>query len=212
MPANAQPLLQVNKLTVFRGYHRLFHDLSLVAHGGEILHIRGLNGSGKTTLLRCLAGLTRADEGSISWFGESPRLRPSAEARAAMTLVGHRDGLKAGLTPLENLRTADGLRADEPHLAAEEALQRAGLGERLHVPTGQLSAGQRRRAALARLLTRNTLVWLLDEPFTSLDTDGVAMMTGWLNEQRRNGGLMIMTSHQPLAESLGAREIWVGAR
>ena len=212
MPGTTQPLLQVSNLAVFRGYNRLFHELSLVAHSGEILHIRGLNGAGKTTLLRCLAGLTLADEGEISWFGEVPRLRPSAEARAAMTLVGHREGLKAGLTPLENLETADGLRADEPNLDSQAALERAGLGSRLDVPAGQLSAGQRRRAALARLLTRNTLVWLLDEPFTSLDTDGIAMVSGWLDEQRNNGGLIIMTSHQPLAESLGAREIWVGDR
>lgn len=212
MPIDAQPLLQVNKLAVFRGYNRLFHDLSFNAFAGEIVHIRGLNGSGKTTLLRCLAGLTLADEGEIRWFEEPAGLRPSSEVRAAMTLVGHRDGLKSGLTPLENLETADGLRADEPNLDAVTALQRAGLSDRLDVPAGQLSAGQHRRAALARLLTRNTLVWLLDEPFNSLDADGCEMISDWLNEQQRNGGLIIMTSHQPLAETLAAREIWVGSQ
>ncbi|MDX1455808.1 MAG: cytochrome c biogenesis heme-transporting ATPase CcmA [Gammaproteobacteria bacterium] len=209
---DTQTLVQVNNLAVYRGMHRLFAQLSFSASSGEIIHIRGLNGAGKTTLLRCLAGLTLPDDGEIAWFGEPASTRPSGDARAAMTLVGHKDGLKSGLTPLENLRHGDGLRADEPKLTCSEALARAGLAERLHVPVGQLSAGQRRRAALARLLSRQTLIWLLDEPFTSLDVDGIAEVTSWMRQHAEDGGLVLLTSHQPLAIGMPVRELWVGAQ
>lgn len=200
--------LRVHKLEIWRGERCLFRDLSFRAVAGEVIHLKGPNGSGKTTLLRTLAGLTLADDGEIHWFGRRYRGRVGPEARARFRFVGHHDALKGGLDVRENLRALNALDGGSIE-RIDEALTEAGLSHRFGVPAQQLSAGQRRRAALARLRTATADAWLLDEPFNSLDVDGVAMAARWIAEQAKHG-CVILSTHQPLPTGIDARVIELG--
>ncbi|MDX1443837.1 MAG: cytochrome c biogenesis heme-transporting ATPase CcmA [Gammaproteobacteria bacterium] len=206
MPADSR-LLQTDKLEIWRGDRPLIRDLDISAAAGEVIHLSGPNGSGKTTLLRCLAGLTLADAGTVSWFGRQFAGRPDPSTRARMQYLGHLDALKGGLTPVENLASLDALRMGERLMDIDAALDAAGVSHRRNIPCRFLSAGQKRRTGLARLLMRQAQVWLLDEPFTSLDVNGVAMVTDWIRAHAANGGLVILSTHQPMAEGVVSREI-----
>lgn len=211
MRTTTEPLsetLRAHKLEIWRGERCLFRDLSFHASCGEIIHLKGPNGSGKTTLLRILAGLTLADDGEVHWFGRRYRGRVGPEARARFRFVGHHDALKAGLDVRENLRALNALDGS-PMERIDEALTEAGLAPRFGVPAQQLSAGQRRRAALARLRTSPSDAWLLDEPFTSLDVEGIALAARWMVEQAKRG-LVILSTHQPLPDGIDARVIELG--
>jgi heme exporter protein A len=195
--------LEATSLHCCRGGRKVLRDLGFSLRGGEALAVRGANGSGKTTLLRVLAGLLRADEGTVSWCGHAiEAVRP--EYLRALAYIGHSDGVKAGLTVWENLVLAQALRGGNG--SPLSALRQLGLHELAEVPARRLSAGQRRRLALARLLIDEAPLWMLDEPFTALDAGGMETVTEMITLHVARGGLVVFSSHQsdriPAARSL----------
>jgi heme exporter protein A len=187
-----------------RGDRRLFSGLDLSLSPGTFLQVTGPNGSGKTSLLRILCGLLTPAEGEIKWQGESIRSR-GEDYFTAVTYMGHRHGVKDELSGIENLRISNALNgigvSDE---RAQTVLERMGIGGgRESLPARLLSEGQRRRVALARLLTCNTKLWLLDEVLTSLDKGAVALIRSLIEEHLAGGGIAIVATHQDLALTTG---------
>ncbi|MDH5570842.1 MAG: cytochrome c biogenesis heme-transporting ATPase CcmA, partial [Gammaproteobacteria bacterium] len=164
---------------------------------GHALQIEGPNGSGKTTLLRLLCGLRLADEGDILWDGQSI-FEERSEYLANLAYIGHAHGVKGELTPLENLAMAQSLAASNSLMSAEQALEKLGLFGFEDVLSRTLSAGQRRRVALARLLMNPVPLWILDEPFTAIDIHGQKQIETMITEHVLRGGMAILTSHHPL--------------
>ena len=197
-PSASNPLLETVDLSCSRGDRLLFEDLSVCVRAGEVVQVHGPNGSGKTTLLRVLCGLRRPAGGRIRWRGLD--IEPGApELRADIQYVGHSGGVKLDLTPRENTEVAIGLCARPTGTTAAAALSRLGIGRLRDVPARTLSAGQRQRVALARLLTCAGALWVLDEPFTALDTRGIALVDEMLCEHAAAGGAALITSHHPVA-------------
>lgn len=191
-------MLSVSDLSCVRGERRLFSGLSLDLAPGEWLHVQGENGAGKTTLLRALVGLSPAAEGDIRWEGE-PVGKLGEGYRRELLYLGHHGAVKEELTPLENLRLAAAL--DGAELSEREALAaliRFGLKGREELPVRFLSAGQKRRVLLARLVTKKARLWVLDEPFTALDVKAVGMLSGVIGEHLAAGGMAVLTSHQAM--------------
>lgn len=184
--------LRAEQLECLRGELLLFEGLDLRVTAGQVLQIEGPNGAGKTSLLRMLAGLTLPEAGDIYW-NATPIHRQRAVYAEALHYVGHQAGLKAGLTVAENLRFTCGLTGGGD---VDAAIERVRLRTQRDQHVHTLSAGQRRRAALARLLIRPAPLWILDEPYTALDVDGVAVVNELIVEHIRTGGLVVMTSHQ----------------
>ena len=195
---SSHSLLDTTDLSCSRGDQRLFEDLAVCVRAGEIVQIHGPNGSGKTTLLRVVCGLARPAGGRIRWRGNE--VSPGApELRTEIQYIGHAGGVKLDLTPRENTDVAIGLCARPTGTTAAAALSRLGIGRFCDVPARTLSAGQRQRVALARLLTCAGALWVLDEPFTALDTHGVALVDELLHEHAQAGGGALITSHHPVA-------------
>ncbi len=180
--------LSVESLACVRGGRAVFDGLSFAGRGGDAIELRGPNGSGKSSLLRLLAGLLPPAAGAIVWTGGD------AAAHPPLTYCGHRDPVKAWLTVREQLAWWRDL---EGNGSVEAAAAAMGIGPLLNVSGGLLSAGQRRRLALARLAIAETPVWLLDEPAVSLDDDGVALLTAMIGRHRAHGGLVVVATHQP---------------
>lgn len=187
--------LEVAGLSVSRDDRQLFSNLSFSLQPGAVLLLEGSNGSGKTTLLRTLCGFREADSGQISWFG-----KPITESDyyASMAYVGHADGIKKELTVLENLRFALALSRPGKH-PIEEALEKVQLAGYDDNPVQTLSAGQKRRLSLAKLLITDPLLWILDEPFTSLDKQGIVLIESLIDAHVKQGGMVILTSHHDLS-------------
>ena len=194
----SNPLLETVGLSCTRGHRMLFEDLALRISAGEVVQVLGANGSGKTTLLRILCGLQPPTGGTIR-FRDRDVAAGAPELRAEIQYIGHAGGVKLDLTPRENLEVAIALGARPTGTTVDAALARLGLGEFGHSPVRTLSAGQRQRVALARLLTCASLLWVLDEPFTALDAGGVATIDAMLREHAEAGGAAIITSHHPVA-------------
>ncbi|MCY7370482.1 MAG: cytochrome c biogenesis heme-transporting ATPase CcmA [Polaromonas sp.] len=194
------PMLELRDVACVRGGRRLFEKLNLTLRPGQLLRVSGVNGAGKTSLLRMLCGLQAPYEGELLWHGA--RLDVLRENfNCQLVYVGHAAALKDDLSALENLQTAvrlGGTLADTP--AARMALQSAGLRGKEHAPARTLSQGQRRRVALARLeLAQSQALWVLDEPFNALDTAATDWLLGLIGRQLGCGGLVVLTSHQPVA-------------
>jgi len=210
-PAPGEPPLCAAGLACARGEQLLFRDLSLALDAGQALQVYGANGSGKTTLLRVLCGLTLAVEGEVRWRGR-PIDDDPARYRSEMLYLGHVDGIKLELTARENLRFARALGATASDISLEEILARIGLDRHADVGARALSAGQRRRIALGRLLATRASVWILDEPFTALDRQGTSLFESLLDEHLVGGGLAVFSSHQPLSlAGRSAKGIALGA-
>lgn len=202
-----EALLTASGVQCYRGDRLLFSDLNLELSAGEALQVHGANGSGKTTLLRILCGLTLPTEGDIRWRGQSITAS-SRDFFSECLYVGHMDGVKLELTPVENLRFARALGGEPSDEPLEELLGRVELAGFEDVPARKLSAGQRRRVALARLLATKATLWLLDEPFTSLDKTGTGVMESFLDTHLARGGSALFSSHHPVRiTSCATREL-----
>lgn len=194
--SSKDPILKAQALSHGHGERLLFKNLDLAVTPGEILHIQGANGSGKTTLLRILSGILQPQQGEVLWGEASLRSCWPTYTKQRL-FIGHYDGLKANLSVLENLEYATRLACnDTPLPALTSALQQVSLSKQAALPITALSAGQRRRLALARLLTIKTTLWILDEPFTSLDQLGLQQLQQWFQQHVSQGGMIILTSHQ----------------
>ncbi|MCK5717647.1 MAG: cytochrome c biogenesis heme-transporting ATPase CcmA [Thiomargarita sp.] len=189
-----QEHLAVKHLQCIRDDRVLFDDLNFKLSQGQLLQIEGHNGSGKTSLLRILCGLTLATEGTVYWNDEDIQ-DIGAHYWANLGYIGHTNGIKADLTPLENLAMAQALSAFPLSVDFDDILDRVGLYGFEDVPTRTLSAGQQRRVALARLLVSDAHLWILDEPFTALDKAAIRMIEALLDEHAKKGGMAILTSH-----------------
>ena len=196
---SAPPLLAVHGLACTRGERTLFSGMNFSLDTGQLLLVQGGNGRGKTSLLRLLCGLTQPLEGEVRWRGETIA-KTREEYHREMAYIGHLNGIKDDLTPLENLHLGAALHGRRPDPQAYEAsLIRMGLERCLDLPCRVLSFGQRRRVILAGLLTAGALLWILDEPLTGLDVHGVALIEGLLRDHVAAGGMVVMTTHQPLS-------------
>ena len=191
------PTLTVRALCGQRGERPLFEGLSISVHPGDVVWLRGRNGRGKTSLLRILAGLSRAESGSLQ-TGDAAQASSGQAWRSHLVYIAHASALKDDLTVAENLRFF--ARLQGRHLDAvdlQAALSTWGIAHLHDAPVRTLSQGQKRRTALGRLaLPHPPSVWLLDEPFDALDADGVATLNQLLAEQSRRGGSVVFTSHQ----------------
>jgi heme exporter protein A len=183
--------LEARALAAFRGERLVLRDLSFVVGAGEALLLLGPNGSGKSTLLRLLAGLKRPDAGDLLWDGADALADLSAHA-GRVAYLGHLDAVKAGLTVAENLAFVAGRQDVAPALAA------LGLGALAELPARMLSAGQRRRLALARLALSPAALWLLDEPTLGLDTASLDRLGVLLASHRAAGGMVVAATHLDL--------------
>jgi heme exporter protein A len=204
-------LLEVADLACRRGGRPVFERLSFGLAAGELLALTGRNGSGKTTLLRALALLVRPAAGTIRWQGKDVGAEPETW-RGRLAWLGHLEGLKGDLTVAENLDVAERLRSatrpDAERLsAALAAFDLAALADR---PIRTLSAGQRRRAALARVVLSGASLWLLDEPLNALDTAAQAGFRAALERHLAAGGLAIAATHTELGFA-GMRTLELGS-
>jgi len=187
-------MLIAENLQCIRDDRILFENLNFNLSAGQILQVEGSNGSGKTSLLRILCGLTLPTEGTVYWENQDIQDFKS-DYWAELTYIGHLPGVKADLTPLENLAIAKALSAESTTLSLENALKKVGLYGFEEVLSRTLSAGQQRRVALAKLLINKTKLWILDEPFTALDKSAVTMVENLIDEHAKNGGIAVLTSH-----------------
>lgn len=183
---------------VWRGDRHVLRGINLDAERGEVIHVAGPNGTGKTTLLRVLAGLLHAEEGDVLWQGVSIR-RQRDEYAASMSYLGHENALKGDLTAAENLHYGVGVRIALRAADIESVLRQVGIARCRDLPARVLSAGQRRRLAMARVLLAAAPLWILDEPFTNLDVGGVAELSAFISEHVRQGGTVVLAAHQALS-------------
>jgi heme exporter protein A len=186
-------VLVLEDVAVFRGERLVFRDLSRTVPAGGALVLAGPNGSGKSTLLRLLAGLVRPAAGRVMWDGADVLTDAAVHGRR-VAYVGHQDAVKPGLTVTENIRFAA---AVSGHSAAA-ALAAVGLQALADLPARMLSAGQKRRLALSRLVLSTASLWLLDEPTLGLDTASIARFGDLLAAHRGNGGIVVAATHVPL--------------
>lgn len=202
MDSENHAFLLADDLACERSDRLLFSGLNLEVREGEALQVHGPNGSGKTSLLRILCGLALPSAGAVRWRGLDIFAQPM-DYRAEILYIGHHNGVKLELSPLENLRVAQALTSRPGPISPLHALERFDLAGFEDTPARALSAGQRRRVALARLLISRARIWVLDEPFTALDRSGVSIMESIIHGQLQEGGLVIFTTHQPLRLAAG---------
>ena len=206
-------MLEIADLACSRGGYPLFRGLHAQVGQGEVLRVQGPNGAGKTSLLRLICGLSMPLEGEVRWQGQ-----PIAALREnygrQLIYLGHAAALKDDLSACENLRTAcllGGIAVSAD--AVMQALAASGLQGREHLPARVLSQGQRRRAALARLVLARIIpsdgqpLWVLDEPFNALDAAGTAWLLGLIRAHLQGGGIVVLTSHQPALLGSAVREV-----
>lgn len=186
--------LVASNLRISRGGRLVIEDLTFAVGGGEALVLTGPNGSGKSTLLRCLAGLIAPDSGTLSLAPDPGETGIGEQCH----LIAHKDAVKAALTVIENARFwANYLGGGETSIRS--ALERFALDGLADVPAAYLSAGQRRRLGLTRLLLAQRPIWLLDEPTVSLDSASANSLDGLIRDHLSGGGLAVIATHIPLA-------------
>ncbi|WP_194435934.1 cytochrome c biogenesis heme-transporting ATPase CcmA [Vibrio fluminensis] len=205
-------MLEVKQLTAIRDERILFESLSFTIGSGELVQIEGRNGTGKTTLLRIVAGLGDRDDGEIFWNNENIESNRDSYHHDLLFL-GHQTGVKRELTAYENLRFYVSVHSNQ---AADketiyQALLQVGLAGREDVPVAQLSAGQQRRVALARLWLSQHKLWILDEPLTAIDKQGVKVLEALFLNHAEQGGIVVLTTHQDMfADNPKLRKIKLG--
>lgn len=204
--------LSLNNIRCERDDRVLFEGLSADFQSGDLIHLVGPNGAGKTTLLKIITGLSTRYEGEVSWQpqqGSASKVSiPSDEYASHILYLGHLTGVNRSLTPLENLQWYIGLhgvKSVTPTTVGRAALLNAlalvGLAGYEEFPCYQMSAGQQRRVALARLYLSEAPVWILDEPFTAIDKQGVNELEARFAVHRENGGIVVLTTHQSMHAS-----------
>jgi heme exporter protein A len=195
-------MLEASELACVRGERKLFEDLAFRLEPGTLLRVAGANGSGKTSLLRIICGLAMPAHGEVRWQGQAIR-KLREEYHQRLIYIGHLPAVKDDLTAAENVYVSCALSGAhagaDRHLAA---LERLGLSRYADLPARHLSQGQRRRVALARLAaSTDTMLWVLDEPFTALDTAAVGLVVQLIAEHLARGGIAVITSHQDVTVS-----------
>lgn len=193
---SSTPWLSAKNLTCIREERILFEQLSFDIHAGDIVQIEGRNGAGKTSLLRILAGLSQPYSGDVL-FQQEKINRCREEYHHNLTFIGHQPGIKGEMTAEENLSFYLALHGQNKSLA-EQTLEKVNLLAFEDSLASHLSAGQHRRIALARLWQNNSKIWILDEPLTAIDKQGVKNLETLFAEHAKNGGCVILTSHQDL--------------
>src|SRR5665213_4124139 len=186
-----------------RGGREVFSGLDFAISSGEALAVTGANGSGKTSLLRIITGLLAQSSGSIDLEGGEPELTLAEQVH----YLGHRDAMKPALSVLENLSFWRDFLGGEV-FDAGQSLKQVGIEHAAHLPAAYLSAGQRRRLSIARLVTVRRPIWLLDEPTSALDAAGQAMFAALMGDHLTRGGLIVAATHGPLG--IAARELRIG--
>ena len=200
--------LQVRGLRVERGQQVLFDALSFDAPPASLIHLQGENGSGKTTLLKTLAGLIDPDAGEIHWHGQP---LTAIEFRARLNYIGHQGGLNAELNGCENLEFIATLCAAPRRATVVQALQALAAGPFAELPVRYLSAGQRQRITLARLLLFDAPLWMLDEPFTALDHATRGVVEALIDAHVDSGGTVLIATHQAFASRHGVKLVPLAA-
>ena len=189
------PLLEFKDVVCERDGRVLFAGLNATIDAGDLVQIEGPNGAGKTTLLRALTGLLPDYDGDILWR-DQPIEQKRVEYLSELLFLGHLPGVKKTLSPRENLAFLSHLNPAADVSAIDSSLEKVGLYGYEDIPGHQLSAGQLRRVALARLYLSRAPIWVLDEPFTAIDKQGVANLEALFTEHAANGGCVILTTHQ----------------
>lgn len=194
-----QPQLEARVVHLWRGEKHLLRGVSFTLHGGELLQVVGPNGVGKTSLLRSVAGLLPLEAGEIFWQG---RLLPAGrdDFHRELAYLAHVNGLKSDLTALENLRYGVSIRRAVATEELRETLQLLQIEACADLPVRALSAGQKRRVALARVMLSRAPLWILDEPITNLDKAGIALFESRIAEHMRSGGMILTAAHQLLLQ------------
>jgi heme exporter protein A len=190
-------LLQTRDLSCMRNDRLLFEHLDIGLEAGQMLVVEGPNGCGKTSLLRILTGLRLADGGEVLWRGE-PIDRLAGDYFEQVNYVGHHDGVKHELSCLENLRLARAMGVPS-QFELDDVLDQVNLYAYGETEAGSLSAGQKRRLALARLIATDAMLWILDEPFTSLDKASMSLFSGLFERHLQQRGVIVMTSHHDIS-------------
>jgi heme exporter protein A len=190
-------MFSATDLHLWRGDLHVLRGLSFTVPAGRCLQVTGINGSGKSTLLRALCGLLPLEAGSVRWRG-ADTCKDRHAFHAELAWLGHGTALKGDLNAAENLRYSAGLRRTLSRADIERALASVGFADADQRLARQMSAGQQRRVALARVLLLDCALWMLDEPTSNLDTRGQAMFNALLNAHLQRGGLAIVATHQSL--------------
>jgi heme exporter protein A len=195
-------MLSVTGLHLWRGDRHVLRGVSFTAGTGQCVLLSGKNGAGKTTLLRAIAGLLDPEEGQVSWRGAPARATRDA-FHSELAYLGHEPPLKGDLTAQENLRYAIGIRRAVTSGEIDAALGTTGAAGFADRAVRMLSAGQKRRVALAGVLLTGAVLWLLDEPTTNLDADGQRLVVRLIEEQVGRGGIVVAAVHQALSIAAG---------
>jgi heme exporter protein A len=190
-------VLEVRALHLWRGERHLLRGVAFTVRSGELLQVMGANGVGKTSLLRCVADLLPAESGEIQWRGQAIR-RDRDSYHRDLAYLAHSNALKADLTALENLRYGVGLRRSASKNELLAILQKLQVAACADLSVRLLSAGQKRRVALARVMLSQARLWILDEPITNLDSAGIALVENCMAAHLESGGLIITAAHQEL--------------
>jgi len=194
--------LTTRDIACTRGYRDLFAGLNLSLKAGDLLRVEGPNGSGKTSLLRILAGLAQPAEGEVLW-DDLVISSLDSDYRNQLLYLGHKPAIKYELTPRENLTFAGHLADFSDRQSIDAALEQLGLYGFEDILCAHLSAGQKRRVALSLLMLSQAKVWILDEPYTSLDVAAVAFLEQQFQRHLESGGILLLTSHQPVGRISG---------
>lgn len=190
-------MFEALNLSCVRDERTLFSGLSFTIEPGEMVQIEGQNGAGKTSLLRILAGLSSPDAGEVRWQGVNIR-RQRDLFHQHLLYLGHQPGVKSVLTAFENLAFYQSVNGNTDAEAIYQALENVGLLGYEDVTVAQMSAGQQRRVALARLWLSAAPLWILDEPLTAIDKQGVATLIALFEQHVQQGGCVVLTTHQDL--------------
>ena len=194
-------MLELINLDCVRGGRPLFRDLNVSVPDGTLLQVEGANGSGKTSMLRIVCGLMSPENGEVRWNGANIKSL-GEEYSQTLAYLGHRNGIKEELTPLENLKISNSVAGNKLKTEdAQAALNLLGLESRQNLPVRYLSEGQRRRAALARIITGDAKLWVLDEVLAALDTAAVGVVRTVLEQHLAEGGTAIVATHHDLQMS-----------